>query len=135
MEEETQKSLKEIWENTGQQVEVLKEAVQKSHRELQNMGQHAETHKEESQISLRESQENMDQQVEALKEVTQKFLKEFQEKTNKQVKELNKTIQDLNLEIESTKKSQSETSLKIENLGKNSGVIDPSINNRIEEIE
>ena len=51
------------------------------------------------------------------------------------MRELNKTIQDLNLEIESTKKSQSETSLKIENLEKNSGVIDASIKNRIQEIE
>ena len=51
------------------------------------------------------------------------------------MKELNKNIQDLNLEIESTKKSQNEISLKIENLGKNSGVIDASINHRIQEIE
>ena len=51
------------------------------------------------------------------------------------MKELNKTIQDLKLEIESIKKSQSETSLKRKNLGKNSGVIDASIHNRIQEIE
>ena len=51
------------------------------------------------------------------------------------MKELNKTIQDLKVEIETIKKSQSETSLEIENLGKNSGVIDASINNRIQEIE
>ena len=48
---------------------------------------------------------------------------------------MNKTIQDLKMEIEIVNKSQSETSLKIENLGKNSGVIDGSINNRIQEIE
>ena len=46
------------------------------------------------------------------------------------MKELNKTTQDLKAEVE-TKKSQSETSLEIENLGKNSGVIDTSINSRI----
>ena len=51
------------------------------------------------------------------------------------MKELNKTIQDLKMEVETIKKSQSETSLEIENLGKNSGVIDTSINNRIQEIE
>jgi molecular chaperone GrpE (heat shock protein) len=42
----------------------------------------------------------------------------LREKSNKQVKELNKTIQDLKLEIETIKKSQKETTLKIENLGK-----------------
>ena len=38
------------------------------------------------------------------------------------------------MEVETINKSQSETSLEIENLGKNSGVID-DINNRIQEIE
>ena len=51
------------------------------------------------------------------------------------MKELNKNIQDLKVEVETIKKSQSKTSLKIENLGKNSGVIDANINNRIQEIE
>jgi predicted nucleic acid-binding Zn-ribbon protein len=51
------------------------------------------------------------------------------------VKELNKTIQDLKMEIETIKKSQKETTLEIENLGQRSGVIDASIINRIEEIE
>jgi hypothetical protein len=36
------------------------------------------------------------------------------------VNELNKTIQDLKMEIETIKKSQRETTLKIENLGKRS---------------
>ena len=39
------------------------------------------------------------------------------------------------MEVETIKKSQSETSLEIENLGKDSGVIDSSINHRIQEIE
>jgi predicted nucleic acid-binding Zn-ribbon protein len=51
------------------------------------------------------------------------------------VKELNKTIQDLKIEIETMKQSQRETDLEIENLGKRSGVIDASITNRIQEIE
>jgi predicted nucleic acid-binding Zn-ribbon protein len=51
------------------------------------------------------------------------------------VKELNKTIQDLKMEIETIKKSQRETTLKIENLEKKSGAIDASITNRIREIE
>jgi uncharacterized coiled-coil protein SlyX len=51
------------------------------------------------------------------------------------VKELNKTIQYLNMEVDTIKKSQRETNLEIENLGKKSGVIDVSITNRIQEIE
>jgi predicted nucleic acid-binding Zn-ribbon protein len=47
------------------------------------------------------------------------------------VKELNKTIQDLKMEIESIKKSKRETTLDIENIGKRTGVIDTSITNRI----
>ena len=48
---------------------------------------------------------------------------------------MNKTIQDLNMEIEALEKSQRETTLEIENLGKISGVIDASITNRIQEKE
>jgi uncharacterized coiled-coil protein SlyX len=51
------------------------------------------------------------------------------------VKELNKTFQDLKMEIETIKKSHRETTMEIENLGKRSGVIDASIINRIQEIE
>ena len=51
------------------------------------------------------------------------------------MKELNKTIQDLKLEIETIRKSQRETTLELENLGKRSGVIDASITNKIQERE
>jgi hypothetical protein len=51
------------------------------------------------------------------------------------VKELNKTIQGLIVEIVTIKKSQMEATLKIGNLGKGSGLIDASIINRIQEIE
>jgi predicted nucleic acid-binding Zn-ribbon protein len=51
------------------------------------------------------------------------------------VRELNKIFQDLKTEIETIKKSQKETTLEIENLGKRSRVIDASITNRIPEIE
>ena len=94
-----------------------------------------EDFKKDINNSLKEIQENTGKQVEALKEETQKSLKELQENTTKQVKELNKTIQDLKMEIETIKKSQRETTLEIENLGKRSGVIDASITNRIQEIE
>ena len=51
------------------------------------------------------------------------------------MKELSKTSQDLKTEVETTKKSQRDTTLEIENLGKKSGAIDANINNRIQEIE
>jgi prefoldin subunit 5 len=47
------------------------------------------------------------------------------------VKELNKTIQDLKMEVETIKKSQKDTTLEIENIGKRSGIIEASITNRI----
>ena len=50
-------------------------------------------------------QKNLSQEAEVMKEETQKSLKELQENTNKQMKELSKTIQDLNTEVETTKKS------------------------------
>ena len=49
--------------------------------------------------------------------------------------ELNKTIQDLKMEVETMKKTQRETTLEIETLGKKSGTIDVSISNRIKEME
>ena len=39
------------------------------------------------------------------------------------------------MEIETIKKSQRETNMELENLGKRSGVIDTSITNRMQEIE
>jgi uncharacterized coiled-coil protein SlyX len=48
---------------------------------------------------------------------------------------MNKTIQDLKMELETIKKSQRETTPVLANLGKRSGVIDASITNRIQEIE
>jgi hypothetical protein len=50
------------------------------------------------------------------------------------VKEMNKTIQYLKMEIK-TKKSQRETTLELEILGKRSGVIDASNTKRIQEME
>jgi hypothetical protein len=51
------------------------------------------------------------------------------------VKELNKTIQDLKMEVETIKKSQRETTLETEILGKKSGTIDVSIRNSIQEMK
>jgi chromosome segregation ATPase len=96
-----------------------------------------EDFKKDINNSLKEIQENTAKEVEALKEETQKFLKELQENTTKQVMELNKTIQDLKMEVETNKqtKTQRETTLEIEILGKKSGTTDASISNRIQEME
>jgi chromosome segregation ATPase len=85
--------------------------------------------------SLKEIQENTAKLVKDLKEETQNSLKELQENTREHVMELNKTIQDLKREVETIKKAQRETTLEIEILGKKSGTIDVSINNRIQEME
>jgi chromosome segregation ATPase len=49
--------------------------------------------------------------------------------------ELNKTIQDLKMEVDTIKKTQSEAMLEIETLGKKSGTMDTSFSNRIQEME
>jgi predicted nucleic acid-binding Zn-ribbon protein len=48
---------------------------------------------------------------------------------------LNKTIQDLKMEVETIKKTQRETTLEIEILRKKSGTIDASITNTMQEME
>jgi predicted nucleic acid-binding Zn-ribbon protein len=94
-----------------------------------------EDSKKDFNNSLKEIQENTAKQVEDLKEEPQKSLKELQENTIKQVMELNKTIQDLKREVDTIKKTQSEATLEIENLGRKSGAIDASISKRIREME
>jgi predicted nucleic acid-binding Zn-ribbon protein len=49
--------------------------------------------------------------------------------------ELNGTIQDLKMEVETMKKTQRETTLEIETLGRESGTIDENISNRMQEME
>jgi hypothetical protein len=66
---------------------------------------------------------------------TQKSLKELQENTTKWVMELNETIQDLKMEVETIKKTQRETTLEKKILGKKSGNIDVGIRNRIQAME
>jgi hypothetical protein len=85
--------------------------------------------------SLKEIQENTAKQVEVLTEETQKSFKELQESTTRQVMELNKTIQDLKMEVEMIKKTKSKTTLEIETLGKKSETIDVSISKGIQEME
>jgi predicted RNase H-like nuclease (RuvC/YqgF family) len=85
--------------------------------------------------TLKKIQENTAKQVEDIKEETQKSFKELQENQTKQVMELNKNIQDLKREVDTIKKTQIETTLDIETLGKKSGTIDASISNRIQKME
>ena len=73
--------------------------------------------------------------IESFKEDINNSLKEIQENTGKQVKELNKAIQDIKVEVETIKKTQVEANLEMENLGKKSRITDVSITNRIQEIE
>ena len=49
--------------------------------------------------------------------------------------ELNKTIQDIKMEVDTIKKTRREATLEIETLGKKSGTIDARISNRIQEME
>jgi uncharacterized coiled-coil protein SlyX len=72
---------------------------------------------------------------ESFKEDINNSLKGIQENTGKQVKELNKAIQDLKVEVETIKKTQMVANLEMENLGKRSEITDVSITNRIQEIE
>ena len=90
-----------------------------------------EDFKKDINNSLKEIKEKTCKQVKALKEEAQRV----KEKTTKQVKELNKTIQDLKIEVETIKKSQRATTLKIENIGKRSWVTDATIINRIQKTE
>ena len=48
---------------------------------------------------------------------------------------MNKTVQDLKIEIETIRKTQRVTALEMDNLGKGSGDTNASITNRIQEIE
>ena len=61
--------------------------------------------------------------------------KEIQENTTKQVKEMNKTVHDLKIQIPPIKKRQTERILRMENLGKRTGTTDSSMINRIQDVD
>jgi predicted nucleic acid-binding Zn-ribbon protein len=73
--------------------------------------------------------------IEFFKEDIINSLNEIQENSGKQVKELNKTIQDIKVDKETIRKTQVEANLEMENLGKRSGITDVRITNRMQEIE
>ena len=74
--------------------------------------------REEMNKSIRETQEN----------TTNKSLKDTQKNKIKQMKKINKSVQDLKVEIEAIKKTQSEEILEMENLEKRT--TDASFSNR-----
>jgi hypothetical protein len=117
-------------------VDDFKKGINNARKEIQEItAKLVEVLKEEAQKSLKELQENTAWQVEVVKGETQKSLKELQENTTKQVIELNKTIQDQKMEVETIRKAQKEPNLEIEKPGKKSGTTDASIGNRIQEME
>ncbi|KAL6046108.1 hypothetical protein STEG23_023652 [Scotinomys teguina] len=83
--------------------------------------------------------------IEALKEEIKNSLKELEEKTNKKIgrkqsqekaiKQMKETVQNLKIEIETIKKTQTEGRLERENLTKQTGTTDKSITNRMQEME
>jgi hypothetical protein len=68
--------------------------------------------------------------IEYFKEDINNSLKEIQENTDNWVKELNKMIQDLKVEVESIKKTQIKANLENENQARSSGVTDHQQNTR-----
>jgi RNA processing factor Prp31 len=68
--------------------------------------------------------------IDSFKEDINNLLREIQENTGKQVKELNKVIQNLKVGVETIKKTQMEANLEMENLGKRSGITAVSITNK-----
>lgn len=77
-------------------------------------------------------QENTGKQIEAHIEETNNYLKEIQQNAIRQVKELNKTVQELKIKIETIIKTKREATQDMDTLGKRSGAIDASITNRIQ---
>lgn len=61
--------------------------------------------------------------------------KSLNERQERKVKEVKKTIEDLKIEIEAITKTQTEAILEMEKLGKWTKKTDAKINNRMEEIE
>jgi predicted nucleic acid-binding Zn-ribbon protein len=57
------------------------------------------------------------------------------ENTFKQVKDMNKSVQDMKVEIEAIKKTQAEGNLEMENLRKRTGSMYINITNRIQDMK
>ncbi|KAL6030140.1 hypothetical protein STEG23_015549 [Scotinomys teguina] len=79
--------------------------------------------------------EEMNNSLKELEEQTNKKLEENKESQEKAIKQMNNTVQNLKIEIETIKKTQSEEKLETENLTKRTGTTDTSITNRMQEME
>ena len=82
--------------------------------------------------------EKMNNHLNQIQENTIKELEPFKEENKiKQAKEINDTVQDLKMKIESIKKTQIDVTMEMENLGKRTetGTTDVNITNRIQEVE
>jgi hypothetical protein len=73
--------------------------------------------------------------IEAFKEEMNKSLLKIIRSTIQHVKEMNKIVQDLKMEIEAIKKTQTEGILEMVNLGKRTGTTEARITNRTQEME
>ena len=83
---------------------------------------------------FKEIQDDTAKEIEAFKEGTPKSFQNLQENITKNMEEFNKYHPGSKNGNKIIKKSQRETTLEIENLGKRSGTIDVSITNRIHKI-
>jgi uncharacterized protein (UPF0218 family) len=113
----------------------LPQHIRKARCDLKSYLMMIEGFKKDINNSFKEIQENTGKQVEDLKEETQKSLKIITGKHYQTGERMNKTIQDLKMEVETMKKTQRETTLEIGTIGKKPGTIDASISNRIQEME
>ena len=77
----------------------------------------------------------MDEKTNKNLEEINKSLKETQENQEKTIKLVKQTVQDLKTEIEVIQKTQTKEILDMENLGKQTGTTETSITNRIQDIE
>jgi uncharacterized protein YukE len=73
--------------------------------------------------------------IEDFKGEMNKDFKEKQGNTIKQVKEINKTVQDVKMEIEAINKTQTEAILEMKNLEKRTATTDRGITNRVQEMK
>ncbi|KAL6083568.1 hypothetical protein STEG23_000641 [Scotinomys teguina] len=99
--------------------------------------EHTNTEEEEfiTKNDFKKVIEEIKNSLKELKEKNTKKLAENKESQEKVAKQMKKTVQDLRIEIETIKKTQTEAMLEIEDLTKQTGTTDTSITNRMQEME
>jgi recombinational DNA repair ATPase RecF len=86
-----------------------------------------------TKVHENELKSNLIKMINAITEKMNIYLEEITENRIKHVKKMNKTVEHLNIEI--IKKSQTEEILEMKNLAKGTGIMDTSINKKIQEME